>query len=64
MKPSREIQKKSYKCRFCKSKNFGKRTMPRYKHEPPLKIGVVCLDCGETVVIDYYTFVEKYEIKK
>jgi DNA-directed RNA polymerase subunit N (RpoN/RPB10) len=37
--------------------------MPRYKYEPPLKIGVICLSCGETVVVDYYTFVEKYEIK-
>jgi hypothetical protein len=37
--------------------------MPRYKYEPPIQIGLLCLDCGETVVVDYYTFVEKYELK-
>ena len=57
------IKKDSYHCRYCKGKNFEKRKMPRYKYEPPIKIGLLCLDCGETVVVDYYTFVEKYEIK-
>lgn len=64
MKPPKELKKKSYQCRFCGAKEFGKRVMPRYKYEPPHKIGVLCLSCGETVVVDYYTFVEKYEIKK
>jgi hypothetical protein len=64
MKPDKSIKKKSYQCRFCKGKAFQPRQMPRYKYEPPHKIGVLCLSCGETVVIDYYTFVEKYEIKK
>jgi DNA-directed RNA polymerase subunit RPC12/RpoP len=63
MKPSMTIKKDSYHCRYCKGKNFEKRKMPRYKYEPPIKIGLLCLDCGETVVVDYYTFVEKYEIK-
>jgi hypothetical protein len=63
MKPSKDIQKDHYECRFCGGTHFDKRKMPRYKIEPPLKIGVVCLSCGETVVVDYYTFVEKYEIK-
>jgi DNA-directed RNA polymerase subunit RPC12/RpoP len=63
MKPPMTIKKDSYKCRYCKGKNFEKRKMPRYKYEPPIKIGLLCLDCGETVVVDYYTFVEKYEIK-
>ena len=63
MKPSNEIKKESYVCRFCRGKKFEPRKMPRYQYEPPLKIGVVCLSCRETVVIDYYTFVEKYEIK-
>jgi hypothetical protein len=64
MKPPKELKKSSYKCRFCGNTQFGKREMPRYKYEPPHKIGVLCLSCGETVVIDYYTFVERYEIKK
>lgn len=63
MKPPKELKKSHYECRFCGAKNFGKRKMPRYKYEPPHKIGVLCLSCGETVVVDYYTFVEKYEIK-
>jgi DNA-directed RNA polymerase subunit RPC12/RpoP len=63
MKPPMTIKKDSYHCRYCKGKNFEKRKMPRYKYEPPIKIGLLCLDCGETVVVDYYTFVEKYELK-
>jgi DNA-directed RNA polymerase subunit RPC12/RpoP len=63
MKPPMTIKKDSYHCRYCKGKHFEKRKMPRYKYEPPIKIGLLCLDCGETVVVDYYTFVEKYEIK-
>ena len=63
MKPPLTIKKDSYQCRYCKGKQFSKRKMPRYKYEPPVKIGLLCLDCGETVVVDYYTFVEKYEIK-
>jgi hypothetical protein len=63
MKPPKEIKKEAYVCRFCEGKHFEPRKMPRYKYEPPLKIGVICLSCGETVVVDYYTFVEKYEIK-
>ena len=63
MKPPMTIKKDSYQCRHCKGKQFSKRKMPRYKYEPPVKIGLLCLDCGETVVVDYYTFVEKYEIK-
>jgi hypothetical protein len=63
MKPSMEIKKASYQCRHCGSKDFGHRKMPRYKYEPPIQIGLLCLKCGETVVVDYYTFVEKYEIK-
>jgi DNA-directed RNA polymerase subunit RPC12/RpoP len=63
MKPPMTIKKDSYHCRYCKGKNFEKRKMPRYKYEPPIKIGLLCLECGETVVVDYYTFVEKYEIK-
>ena len=64
MKPPKEIKKESYECRFCRGKEFGSRRMPRYKYEPPLKIGLLCLKCGETVVVDYYTFVEKYELKE
>jgi hypothetical protein len=64
MKPPKEIKKKSYQCRFCGCKDFGSRKMPRYKYEPPHKIGLLCLKCGETVVVDYYTFVEKYELKE
>jgi hypothetical protein len=63
MKPSMTIKKDSYQCRYCKGKDFQPRKMPRYKYEPPIKIGLLCLKCGETVVVDYYTFVEKYEIK-
>jgi len=63
MKPPKEIKKRSYKCRHCGCKQFEPRKMPRYKYEPPHKIGLLCLKCGETVVVDYYTFVEKYELK-
>ena len=63
MKPPLTIKKDSYQCRFCGCKEFGKRKIPRYKYEPPIQIGLLCLDCGETVVVDYYTFVEKYELK-
>jgi len=56
--------KKVFVCRHCGNQHFEKKPMPRYIKTLPLKIGVVCLSCGETLVVSNSDFVDNFMIKK
>jgi transcription elongation factor Elf1 len=52
--------KKEFICRFCGHNDFEKKAFPKYYKKPPLKVGVICLQCGETLVVSVDDFAQNF----
>jgi hypothetical protein len=63
VKTSQDNVKTPMNCRLCGEFCFIKKKMPYWRGTPPLKVGVVCLKCGETTVISYQEFCEYHLLK-
>lgn len=63
VKTSQNDVKTPIHCRFCNAFHFKSKKVPPYKGVPPLKVGVVCLECGETTVISFQEFYKYHAIK-
>lgn len=63
VKTSQNDEKTPTHCRFCGAFEFKQKKVPPYKGVPPLKVGVVCLKCGETTVISFQEFYKTHAIK-
>lgn len=63
VKTSQNDEKTPTHCRFCGVCEFKKKPVPPYKGTPPLKVGIVCLKCGETTVISFQEFYKYHCLK-
>lgn len=55
--------KTTHTCRHCGNTTFKNKPVPRFSVKPPLKVGVLCLKCGETLVISFSDFCDNYLIR-
>jgi transcription elongation factor Elf1 len=62
LKRVKRVFNDKFTCRFCSGHEFFAKKLPYFVVKPPLKVGILCVGCGETLVVSFNDYWENFHL--